>query len=157
MKRPLLLAAIALALCVFYVHAATTSLAQQNQWLLRQLQDVHQLSDQQMQKIRAIFAHSGFIGQGNPAISEHPITHEQCSAKLEQQSVNYANGEFEKICGAKYMAPLYDPARESPQQARACIDQFEFPDIPCAYPVVSVGTGSRRDLLGNGQANVRCA
>ncbi len=138
MKRPLLLAAIALALSVFYVHAATTSLAQQNQWLLRQLQDVHQLSDQQMQKIRAIFAHSGFIGQGNPAISEHPITHEQCSAKLEQQSVNYANGEFEKICGAKYMAPLYDPARESPQQARACIDQFEFPDIPCAYPVVWV-------------------
>ena len=36
------------------------------------------------------------------------------------------------------MAPLYDPAREKPQDARACIDQFEFPDIPCAYPVVWV-------------------
>jgi hypothetical protein len=138
MRRPLLIAAAALALSVFYVHAETTSLVQQNQWLLRQLQDVHRLSDQQMQKIRAIFARSGFIGQGNPAISKHPMTPEQCGAELEQQSVNYANDEFEKICGAKYMAPLYDPARERPEQARACIDQFEFPDIPCDYPVVWV-------------------
>ena len=36
------------------------------------------------------------------------------------------------------MAPLYDPSRETPEEARACIDQFEFPDIPCAFPVVWV-------------------
>ena len=46
--------------------------------------------------------------------------------------------DFEKICGAKYMAPLYNPATEKAEDARACIDQFEFPDIPCAYPVVWV-------------------
>jgi formylglycine-generating enzyme required for sulfatase activity len=137
MKR-LLLAVGMLALGAFYVHAAPASLAQQNQWLLQQLQDVHRLSDQQMQKIRAIFERSGYISQGNPAISRHPITQEQCSADLEQQSMSYANDKFENICGAKYMAPLYDPARERPEQARACIDQFEFPDIPCAYPVVWV-------------------
>jgi formylglycine-generating enzyme required for sulfatase activity len=34
------------------------------------------------------------------------------------------------------MAPLYDPAKEKPEEARACIDQFEFPDVPCEYPVV---------------------
>lgn len=53
-------------------------------------------------------------------------------------AVPYENPRFETICGARYMAPLYDPAREKPEQARACIDQFEFPDIPCAYPVVWV-------------------
>jgi formylglycine-generating enzyme required for sulfatase activity len=36
------------------------------------------------------------------------------------------------------MAPLYDPRHEQPQDAKACIDQFEFPDIPCEYPVVWV-------------------
>jgi formylglycine-generating enzyme required for sulfatase activity len=36
------------------------------------------------------------------------------------------------------MAPLYDPSTKSPEDARACIDQFEFPDIPCTYPVVWV-------------------
>jgi formylglycine-generating enzyme required for sulfatase activity len=36
------------------------------------------------------------------------------------------------------MAPLYNPATQRPEDARTCIDQFEFPDIPCAYPVVWV-------------------
>ena len=57
-------------------------------------------------------------------------------AKLKRLAISYDNPRFEKICGAKYMAPLYDPATQRPEDAKACIDQFEFPDIPCAYPVV---------------------
>jgi hypothetical protein len=127
-----------LMLAVLAAPSEATTLAEQNELLFRELQRVHGLSDQQMREIRAIFAHSGFVGQGNPAISEHPATPEQCRAKLEQQSVSYANPEFERICGAKYMAPLYDPRTSRPEQAKTCIDQFEFPDIPCAYPVVWV-------------------
>ena len=115
---------------------AQTTLAERNAELLRQLQEVHGLSPAQMDKIRAIFANSRIIGQGNPAITQHPVTPEQCQAKLKQQGVAYDNPRFEKICGAKYMAPLYDPATQRPEDAKACIDQFEFPDIPCAYPVV---------------------
>jgi hypothetical protein len=116
--------------------AAQTTLAGHNEVLLRQLQDTHALSAEQMQRIRAIFAHSAIIGQGNPAITRHPVTPEQCEAQLRQQSISYANARFERICGAKYMAPLYDPATSKPEDASACIDQFEFPDIPCVYPVV---------------------
>ena len=37
------------------------------------------------------------------------------------------------------MAPLYDPSRrETAGRHDACIDRFEFPNIPCAYPVVWV-------------------
>jgi len=36
------------------------------------------------------------------------------------------------------MAPLYDPATQPPEESTTCIDQFEFPNIPCAYPVVWV-------------------
>ena len=72
------------------------------------------------------------MGQGNPGISKHPVTPEDCEAKLRRLAVNYDNPRFEKICGAKYMAPLYDPATQKPEDAQACIDQFEFPDIPCA-------------------------
>jgi formylglycine-generating enzyme required for sulfatase activity len=36
------------------------------------------------------------------------------------------------------MRPLYDPATQRPEDARACIDTFEFPDVPCAWPVVWV-------------------
>lgn len=120
------------------VAAAQTTLREHNERLFEQLRTVHGLSDDQMHDIRAIFARSGFIGQGNPAISKHPETPAQCAAKLLTARVSYANPQFEAICGAKYMAPLYDPKSTAAEGARVCIDQFEFPNIPCAYPVVWV-------------------
>jgi hypothetical protein len=125
---------------------AQVTFAEQNAELLRELQEVHGLTPAQMDKIRAIFAGSRIIGQGNPAITQHPVTPEQCQAKLRQQGVNYANPGFEHICGAKFMAPLYDPKTNKPEDATACIDQFEFPDIPCAYPVVWVKAAEAAEL-----------
>jgi hypothetical protein len=118
--------------------AQSTALQQQNEILFQQLQRVHLLSDAQMQAIRGIFSRSGYIGRGNPAIARHPATPEECLAKSRRLSISYANPRFEKICRAKYMAPLYNPSTQTPEDAKACIDQFEFPDIPCAYPVVWV-------------------
>lgn len=137
-SRLFCLLALLSSLWVNGASAADTALAQQNEKLFQQLQLTHGLSDAQMQNIRAIFSRSGYVGQGNPAISEHPLTPQQCQARLTQQAIDYANPEFEKICHAKFMAPMYDPKTQQPQQARACIDQFEFPDIPCSYPVVWV-------------------
>lgn len=117
---------------------AQTTLAQRNAELLRELQEVHELDARQMEKIRAVFAGSAIIGQGNPAITQHPLSPEQCKSQLDKQGISYANARFKRICGAKYMAPLYDPATQKPEDAKACIDQFEFPDIPCTYPVVWV-------------------
>ena len=112
--------------------------ARQNEVLFRQLQGVHELTEEQMTRVRAIFAGSGYMGQGNPAITKHPVTVAQCEEKLESKGIHYGNPTFERICGSKYMAPLYNPAVEKPEEAAACIDQFEFPDIPCTYPVVWV-------------------
>ena len=118
--------------------AAAPTLNEQNAQLLRELQRVHALSESQMEAIRAIFARSGVVGQGNPAIAQHPLTPAQCRAGLAQRSIRYDDPEFERICGRPFMAPLYDPRSERPQDAKACIDQFEFPGIPCEYPVVWV-------------------
>ena len=114
------------------------SLREQNEALFQQLQSVHGLSDAQMSAIRQLFAKSGYIGQGNPAITRHPVTPQEAQAKLNRLGIKYEDPAFEKICGAKYMAPLYDPAAQRPEDAKACIDQFEFPDIPTVYPVVWV-------------------
>ena len=118
--------------------AMPESLSEQHEVLFEQLQRVHGLSDGQMKTIRSIFSKSGYIGQGNPVITRHPVTPQACQEKLERSSIRYDNLEFEKICGAKYMAPLYNSATESAEEAKACIDQFEFPDIPCTYPVIWV-------------------
>ncbi len=111
---------------------------ERNEVLFEQIQQIHGLSARQMDSVRAIFRESGYISQGNPAITEHPMTPDGCRTKLGPVAVHYENSDFEKICSAKYMAPLYDPSKETAADATACIDQFEFPDIPCAYPVVWV-------------------
>jgi hypothetical protein len=118
--------------------AGDPSLQQANDEMFQKMQSQRGVTDLQLRDIRAIFARSGYVGQGNPAITQHPETPQQCRAKLDRASISYANPEFERICGAKYMAPLYDPSHEKPEQAKACIDQFEYPDMPCEYPVVWV-------------------
>jgi formylglycine-generating enzyme required for sulfatase activity len=135
----LFIAMMALSWALLHAPAAPAqSLRDRNETLFEQLRTVHGLSDAQMQSLRRIFSASGSIGQGNPAIARHPVSPQECREKLAKRDVRYENGDFEKICGAKYMAPLYNPAKQKAQDAKACIDQFEFPDIPCAYPVVWV-------------------
>ena len=138
MKLRLLLAVLLPLLLANSRGSAHDRLALQNERLFRQLGDEQGLSATQLESLRQIFDRSGYIGQGNPDISEHPDTSEGCRARLAAQDVSYANPRFERICHARYMAPLYDPATQAPEDAKACIDQFEFPDIPCAYPVVWV-------------------
>jgi formylglycine-generating enzyme required for sulfatase activity len=118
--------------------ASSQSLQQQNEILFQQLQRVHGLSDDQINAIRKIFAKSGYIGQGNPAVTQHPMNPEEGQSKVNKMGVRYENPRFESICKGKYMAPLYNPSKEKPEDAKACIDQFEFPDIPFTYPVVWV-------------------
>ena len=114
------------------------TLKEQNEALFSHIAQVHQLTQDQMVKLRAIFAAAPYMGQGNPAITKHAASVDQCTEKLKKGAIVYENPQFEKICGAKYMAPLYDPAKQKPEDAHACIDQFEFPNIPCDYPVVWV-------------------
>jgi hypothetical protein len=114
------------------------SLEEQNDLLLEKIERAHGLTPQQAVDLRAIFAKSPYIGQGNPAVTRHARSEQQCAENLEETGADYANPEFERICGAKYMSPLYDPATESIEDAKACIDQFEFPNIPCTYPIVWV-------------------
>ena len=128
---------LGLAVCPPCPASAQASKAE-NERLFGDLQAVHGLSDGQMESIRRIFQNSGYIGQGNPAITRHPLTPQDCREKLARSAVRYENDRFERICGAKYMAPLYDPRTQKAEAAPACIDQFEFPDIPCVYPVVWV-------------------
>jgi len=112
------------------------SLKDLNDTLFRELKTVHRLSEGQMAKVRQIFARSSVMGQGNPAITRHPMTESQCRAR--QGGGPLGSSKFARICGDRYMAPLYDPATQRPEDARACIDQLEFPNIPCKYPVVWV-------------------
>lgn len=115
------------------------SFEEQNALMFRQLEHYHGLSDKQLDAVKKVFANSKYIGQGNPAPSRHPASPAACRQKLEQQKVHYEDAAFESRCGGRFMAPLYNPeAGQTAKDARACMDRFEFPNIPCVYPVTWV-------------------
>lgn len=131
------IAAIGLALgLALAAPAGAASLAENNEAMFRLMQEKRGVTSGQIARIREIFNASGMAGQGNPAITRHPMTPAEAQARLPQNAYQYyRNARFERICGRKYMAPLYDPATERPEDAKVCIDMFEYPNVPLAYPV----------------------
>jgi len=125
-----------MALLALATPALGESLAGQNARMFDQIEQVHKPSAAQMQALQAIFARSGYAGQGNPAIARHPMSPAECAARIPGGPESYDNARNRRICGERYMVPLYDPATQRPEDATACIDMFEFPNIPCSYPVV---------------------
>jgi hypothetical protein len=90
----------------------------------------------ELQKVRAIFDGSTWLGQGNPDVSVHPMTRRECLQK--RAAAQLVPGE-PALCGKPHMVPIFDPAAgQTRDTAPVCIDQYEFPDIPCEYPVVNV-------------------
>lgn len=101
--------------------------------------ETHGLDDAEAAAVDRVLAGSRWIGQGNAAVTKHPMTPEQCRqarAGSGQELPPELLADDARICGGPHMAPLYDPATQSPADAKACIDRYEFPDVPCEYPVV---------------------
>ena len=140
--RPL--RSILLFLLPFTAQAQT--IGDTNAELFKKLEAVHKLTPQQMQDIKNIFAGSTVMSQGNPEITRHALTTKQCEDNLKAKNIVLANDQFAKICGARFMAPLYNPKTQKPEDAKTCIDQFEFPNIPCTYPVVWVKAKEAQEL-----------
>jgi hypothetical protein len=132
--------------------ANAQSLAERNEIMFQQMQQIRGVSGSEMQRIRAIFAASpnGWMGQGNPAVTQHPLSPEEAAARLggsvAQIQESYRNRQYERICGERYMVPLYDPATQSPSDATVCADMFEYPNIPMVYPVVWVRANEAAQL-----------
>lgn len=132
--------------------AQAQSLAERNEIMFRQMQEVRGVSGSEMNRIREIFASSpnGWMGQGNPAVTQHPLTPEESAARLggtvAQIQESYRNRQYERICGERYMVPLYDPATQRPEDATVCADMFEYPNIPMVYPVVWVRANEAAQL-----------
>lgn len=131
------LAAIGLSLAVLgTAPVKAASLAENNEAMFRLMQEKRGVTAGQIATIRKIFNATGRTGQGNPAVTRHPMTPQQAAAKVPGDPYQYyRNAQFERICGRKYMAPLYDPATQRPEDAKVCVDMFEYPNVPMAYPV----------------------
>ncbi len=112
------------------------SLAVQRDSLLQRMQGFFDLSEATVRELRSIFEASEFLSQGNPAVSEHAMTPNECEARRRRANVLDAQ---HLRCGEVNMVPLFAGSKgQSSRDARVCIDRFEFPNIACEYPVVWV-------------------
>lgn len=133
---------LGLAMMLAPMVGGAQTLAQNNEAMFRDMQEWRGLSGATMDRIRAIFAGAPQMGQGNPAVTRHPMTPAEAAARLggsvESVRRGYRNARFERICGRPYEVPLYDPATQRPEDARVCAHMFEYPNVPLTYPVVWV-------------------
>lgn len=140
--KPLAKLVLVLVLTLAPQIAPAQSLAQNNEAMFQTMADARGLSSATMARIRAIFGASSTMGQGNPAITRHPLTPEEAAARqggsVDSVRRGYRNPRFERICGHPFEVPLYNPETESPEDARVCAFMFEYPNVPLVYPVVWV-------------------
>jgi hypothetical protein len=112
------------------------TLDEQRAEMLKRMQVMLELDDAKIAAVKAILDKSEIIGQGNPAVVTYAMTRKECRERREAAHVVDVD---DPICGAPLMAPLWDPkAGESAKDAKACIDRYEFPGVPCDYPVTWV-------------------
>jgi len=147
------LAAVAVALGLGAPVAAplaAQTLAENNAAMFALMQRERGLSEATMARVREIFAAAPWMGQGNPAITRHPLTPEQAAQRLggsvASVRAGYRNPRFERICGRPWEVPLYDPATQRPEDATVCMHMFEYPNVPLAYPVVWVRASEAAQL-----------
>lgn len=83
------------------------------------------------------------MGQGNPDVVKHPLSRREC---LEARKKSNVRDEKKPACGGPFMVPIWDPAVEKEQDAKVCIDRYEFPGLPCDYPMTWTSTNQAQEL-----------
>ena len=111
-----------------------------------------------MAAVRAIFAGSGVIGQGNPAITEHPVTPAQCRAKLAERARRLRQPDVRENLRRQVHGAALRPGAAAPGGRQGLHRPVRVPGHPL-HLSRGLGAGARggRDLRGDRQAPVRRA
>lgn len=112
----------------------SSSVAEQQLYILTALSEQGHASKEAIEQLRGIFSASEWLSFGNPQTSRPSMTRRLCRERREIAQLHPADPS----CGRPNMVPIYDAGSETVRDARVCIDQFEFPNIECEYPVVWV-------------------
>jgi hypothetical protein len=114
------------------------TLKDQRNVLFRRMQAYFGLPDETVAAVRQIFEESAIMGQGNPVETKPPMTRSECFRIRKEAGLSHVD---DPVCGIRNMVPLYKAKEgQKPEDAPFCIDQYEFPNMPCEYPVVHVTT-----------------
>jgi sulfatase modifying factor 1 len=122
-------------------------LTEQREQLFATMRNGLQMPAERLKKVRAIFEASPVLGQGNPKVTKHPMKRSECwdirqRAGLNAEDARAKEAARESACGDRFMSPI----GKGDKGETICIDQYEFPGIPCEYPVVYATAKEASDL-----------
>jgi formylglycine-generating enzyme len=124
--------------------APAKTLRDQRRALFHTMETRLDLTPPQLAAVEHVFDGSLFLGQGNPALTQYGMKRSECHRIRVEAGLH---SEAHPPCDRVNMVPLFNPqAGETAADARVCIDQFEFPDIACEYPVVHVTAREAAEL-----------
>lgn len=129
---------LAVFLSIFTLDVYGSSLEQQKKELVEKVAKSYPLTPEQQKKLNQIIFGSRILSQGNPKIAKYALTKKECMKRQATAGMKFPNTAFLKQCGAPNMVPVYNVESEKPSDAKVCIDQFEFPNMACEYPVIWV-------------------
>lgn len=114
------------------------TLDEQRAAMLHRMEVMLGLSRAELDAVKAVLDKSKVAGQGNPAITEYAMTRKECRERREAAHVGDPD---DPICKKPFMVPVWDPsAGETKADAKLCIDRYEYPGIPCEYPMTWITT-----------------
>jgi formylglycine-generating enzyme len=122
--------------------AMAETLETQHEKLFGRMQSELALTPGQLSRVREVFASSSILSQGNPRISMHPVGRAECREAIAQRPLRAGDA----VCRAPHMAAVHDGTPRAADSAGICVDQFEFPNIPCEYPVLHVSAREASQL-----------
>lgn len=115
---------------------------EQREYLLMRLDEEFQLGPEVTSRVRTIIEASNWLSFGNPKVSRPSMTRDECRERRSKATAHPGDA----VCPFPNMAALYDPKTQTPDDATVCIDQFEFPNIACEYPIVWVRSAEAAGL-----------
>lgn len=115
----------------------TRSVREQQQYLIGLLTQHMQLSAQQAQTVRGVIEASDWLSFGNPKISKPAMRKAECRER--RKATTWRSGDAE--CDAPNMVVV-----QRRDRSLTCIDQYEFPNVACEYPIVWVRAAEAASL-----------
>jgi hypothetical protein len=119
------------------------TIPEQREAMLKKMLRALSLDDGALQRVRAIISSSDWMSQGNPKISRHAMTRAECREKRRKAA---RLAEPSPRCQAANMVPLTPLAENEGKSVLTCIDQYEFPNVVCEYPVTWVRADEASDI-----------
>ncbi len=112
----------------------------QQEYLVELLVEQEGLGEPARVRLQSVLERSDWLSFGNPKASRPAMTKQECRER--RAAVDTLRGD--PACGSPNMVSL--PLAKATDAPEVCVDQFEFPNVACEYPVVWVRASEAAEL-----------